>query len=365
MIVIGVSSPATVDAIDAAAADLDLRPDGTLHLRPLGHAAYPWPDALRRRVLAAMPPARVDLGEVCALDTLVGQELGAAARRAVDDLAGGDADLVASSGQPMHRWVVGGRTRGTLQLGHPAWVAERARRPVVGDFRAADVAAGGQGAPLGSVLDALWLGGEAGDGSRPTAALHLDGTATVTVVGAADEPVLCWDAWPGSGHPDEPGRDAGDAHDHDGAARGRDDDGADELTAAAVARSLVRQGPAGGVDRVVLTGPGAYRAGLVDRLRAHLPDGTAVVLSDTLGLPAGAWEPYLSALLGFLGAHGLPGTAAGPHRRRATGARRPAVLGSLTPPGPLPVALPDVPVRRLVLASSPEALLTSPRGSHR
>lgn len=364
MIVIGVSSPAAVDAIGAAAADLDLRPDGTLHLRPLGHAAYPWPDALRGRVLAAMPPARVDVGEVCELDTLVGQELGAAARRAVDDLAGGDADLVASPGQPMHRWVVGGRTRGTLHLGHPAWVAERARRPVVGDFRAADVAAGGQGAPLGSVLDALWLGGEAGDGRRPTAALHLDGTATVTVVGAADEPVLCWDAGRGPGHPDGPGQDADAALDHDGAARVHDD-ALDERTADAVARSLAHDGPAGGVDRVVLTGPGAYRAGLVDRLRAHLPDGTAVVLSDALGLPAGAREPYLSALLGFLGAHGLPGTAAGPYRRRATGARRPAVLGSLTPPGPLPVALPDVPVRRLVLASSPEALLTSPRGSHR
>ncbi|WP_166849287.1 anhydro-N-acetylmuramic acid kinase [Isoptericola sp. BMS4] len=356
MIVIGVSSPAAVDAIGAAAADLDLRSDGTLHLRPLGHAAYPWPDALRRRVLAAMPPARVDVGEVCELDTLVGQELGAAARRAVDDLAGGDADLVASAGQPMHRWVVGGRTRGTLQLGHPAWVAERARRPVVGDFRAADVAAGGQGAPLGSVLDALWLGVEAGDGRRPTAALHLGDTVTVTVVGAAEEAVLCWDAGPGRGYPDVPGPDAGAA----GA-----DDALDELTADAVARSLVRDGPAGGVGRVVLTGPGAYRAGLVDRLRAQLPDGTGVVLSDALGLPAGAWEPYLAALLGFLGAHGLPGTAAGPYRRRATGARRPAVLGSLTPPGPLPVALPDVPVRRLVLASSPEALLTSPRGSHR
>ncbi|MFD6178751.1 MULTISPECIES: anhydro-N-acetylmuramic acid kinase [unclassified Isoptericola] len=425
MIVIGVSSGTSVDAIDAAAADLDLRADGTLHLRPLGHAEYPWPDHLRRRILAALPPAPVDMGEVCQLDTLVGQELGAAARRAVDDLAGGDADLVASHGQTLHHWVVAGRTRGTLQLGNPAWVAERSRRPVVSDFRVADVAAGGQGAPLVSVLDALWLGHDGEDGARDTAALNVGGIANVTVVGAHGAPVLGWDTGPGNclvdhavqrltGRPfDRDGelaaqgavdRDALDAllgepyYDlpvprstgrelYDGeyvatrlAATGL---GADrlstpdlvatltELTAVTVARSLAEHGPAAGVGRVVISGGGARNPVLVERLRAHLPATTTLVTSDELGMPVDGKEAYLFALLGFLGVHGVPGTAAGPQRRQATGARRPVVLGSLTPPTPLPVAPVRGAVTRLVLATSPPdhlarpRHLTTPRGSTR
>ena len=422
MIVIGISSGTSVDAIDAAAADLDLRPDGTLSLRPLGHAEYAWPDHLRRRILAALPPATADLGEVCQLDTLVGQELGAAARRAVDDLAGGDADLVASHGQTLHHWVVAGRARGTLQLGNPAWIAERARRPVVSDFRVADVAAGGQGAPLVSVLDALWLGHDGPAGSGYSAALNVGGIANVTVVGAHDEPVLGWDTGPGNCLLDAAvQRLTGQPFDRDGelAARGVVDpealealldepyydlpvprstgreryDGdyvatrlaaagvradrlgtADlvatltELTAVTVARSLADHAPGGTVERVVISGGGARNPVLCDRLRARLPAGTALVTADDLGLPSDAKEAYLFALLGFLGVHGVPGTAPGPHRRQATGARRPVVLGSLTPPTPLPVGAVGGPVRRLALTTAPSVPTTArdlTRGSTR
>ncbi len=417
MIVVGVSSGTSVDAIDAAAADLALRPDGTLHLRPLGHTEYPWPGALRRRILAALPPAAVDMGEVCELDTLVGQELGAAARRAVDDLAGGDADLVASHGQTLHHWVVGDRTRGTLQLGSAAWVAERAGRPVVSDFRVADVAAGGQGAPLVSILDALWLASDDTDpGARPTAALNIGGIANVTVVGSAGEPVLGWDTGPGNclldaavqrlsggrdgfdrdgllaasgtvddaalaalltepyyaqAPPKSTGRELFDGEHAAGrlAAHGLRLDGADlvatltELTAVTIARSLAEHGPAGGVGRVVVSGGGARNPVLLDRLRAHLPAGTAVVPADDLGLPSDAKEAYLFALLGFLGVHGVAGTAPGPDGRRATGARRPVVLGSLTPPTPLDLPAAGTTVRRLVLANTPHAVVPSPRGT--
>src|SRR5690606_40290201 len=58
------------------------------------------------------------MAEVAQLDTLVGQELGRAGRRAIDDVAGGDVDLVASHGQTVYHWVVGARARGTLQLGN-------------------------------------------------------------------------------------------------------------------------------------------------------------------------------------------------------------------------------------------------------
>src|SRR5690606_12376942 len=109
-----------------------------------------------------------------------------------------DADLVASHGQTLHHWVVAGRARGTLQLGNAAGIAERSRRRVVNDFRVADVAAGGQGAPLVSVLDEMWLGHDGAAGTRYTAALNVGGIANVSIVGARDEPVLSWGTGPGN-----------------------------------------------------------------------------------------------------------------------------------------------------------------------
>jgi anhydro-N-acetylmuramic acid kinase len=417
VIVVGVSSGTSVDAIDTAVADLELAADGTLTLRPLGHGEHPWPAGLRERLLAALPPAPVGVAEWCALDTLVGQALGDAARRAAEEHAGGRADLVASHGQTLYHWVSDGRARGTLQVGQPAWIAERSGLPVVSDLRAGDVAAGGQGAPLVSVLDALWLGGGAeADGDpdrRRTAALNIGGIANVTVVGGVDEPVLAWDTGPGNCLVDAAvQRLAGLPYDRDGAlaaagsvdadalavllddpyyalpvprstgrelfdagyaaarleaaeaTRGRAPDGADlvatltELTAATIARSLARDaGPGAPVGRVVVSGGGAHNPVLLRRLRAHLAahvPGADLVTADALGLPGDAKEAYLFALLGYLGVHGLPGTAPGSGGTRATGARHPVVLGSLTPPAPLPVAAPEAAVRRLVVAPPPD-----------
>lgn len=421
MIVLGLSSGTSVDAIDAAAAELTLGGDGVLRMRPLGHTEYAWPRALRERILKALPPAAVDVAEVAQLDTLIGQELGRAGRRAIDDVAGGDVDLVASHGQTIYHWVVGARARGTLQLGNAAWVAEHTKRPVISDFRVADVAAGGHGAPLVSVLDALWLGrddaatGVSGaPGSGLTAALNIGGIANVSLVGRVDDPVTGWDTGPGNCLLDVAVTAITDgrlAYDVDGelAAQGTVDPGAlaallddpyfaapapkstgrelfdttytarrlasvrpgltgpdlvatlTELTAVSVADALSGRD----VRRVVVSGGGARNPVLLDRLRVALaargPHACEVVTSDALGLPVDAKEAYLFALLGFLSAHGLPGTAAGEHRRRATGARRAVVLGSLTPPTPLPWPAASGPVRRLALANTPHGLQPGPR----
>lgn len=366
MRVLGVMSGTSVDAIDLAVADL--RPDGdTLVLTPVAHAEVPWPDALRADLLAALPPATSDVATWCRLDAEVGRALAAAC---VPLAAEHRVDLIACHGQTLFHWVEDGAVRGTLQVGNPAWVHAATGVPVVSDLRSADIAAGGQGAPLASTLDALWLG------DVPTAALNLGGIANITVVGP-DLPTTSGDTGPASclldvaaeeltGQPcDSDGRLAlagtvdeaalerlladpyyarplpkstGREHFHrayvadllgDRAPTGPDLFATlTELTARTVADAVA----AHRVDRVVASGGGLRNPALLGRLRALL--GVPLLTTDELGLPSDAKEAHLMALLGYLA---VPG---------ATGAARPVVLGSLTPPSGVG-ALDHRPVLRL------------------
>jgi anhydro-N-acetylmuramic acid kinase len=188
--VIGLMSGTSCDGIDAAACDLRLDGD-TLVLRPLGMVTEHYDDELRAGLATAFPPSRTTVRDVCRLDTGIGQAFARAARRANDELCGGRAELAVSHGQTVYHWVDGGRVHGTLQLGQPAWIAEAAGLPVVTGLRTRDVAAGGQGAPLVSLVDALWLAGRPG---RPVA-LNLGGIANVTVLGDRGVP-LAFDTGP-------------------------------------------------------------------------------------------------------------------------------------------------------------------------
>ncbi|WP_163542938.1 anhydro-N-acetylmuramic acid kinase [Occultella kanbiaonis] len=398
MRVLALSSGTSVDAIDVALAELD-DADGVVRMRMVAHTERSWPAQLRRRILAALPPAATDLGEVCRLDTEIGQAFADVGARAIEEW--GAVDLVVSHGQTVHHWVEhgppdggagagdrAGSARGTLQLGSAAWIAARTGRPVIHDLRTADIAAGGQGAPLVSLLDALWLG------DRPTAALNIGGIANITLVG--DGPVRTGDTGPGNCLLDEAiAARTGHSFDPDGAlaAAGRVDppalaalladpyyarplpkstgretfDGGyvtaalgaagvpvpsgndlfatlTELTVRTIAEAIGRDGAR--TERVVVSGGGVRNATLMAGLRSRLP---GVITSDALGLAAEAKEAYLFALLGYLSARGLPGTAPGVGRRRATGARSAVVLGSLTPPAPAPCPPGRDPVHTLVL----------------
>ncbi|WP_188986270.1 anhydro-N-acetylmuramic acid kinase [Saccharopolyspora thermophila] len=370
---LGLISGTSMDGVDVAAVELRLDGD-TIACRSLGHDVVPYPTALREQLLAALPPAQCSPAQLCRLDTLVGQAFATAALVGVE-LAGGHADLVASLGQTLYHWVEpDGTARGTLQIGQPAWIAEATGLPVVSDLRARDVAAGGQGAPLVGVLDALWLADEPGT----TVALNIGGIANITVVGGPHP--RAYDTGPGNALLDLAAHQlTGTAQDTDGriAATGtvRHDlldllladeyyrrpapkstgkehfnadylahvldavptpvDGPDllatltELTARTVADACRAEG----ARKVVASGGGVGNPVLLAALRRRLD--VPVLVSDELGLPADGKEAHLSALLGFLTWHGMTGNTPG-----CTGAGGPRMLGSITP-GAGPLRLPD------------------------
>ncbi|MFF1596810.1 anhydro-N-acetylmuramic acid kinase [Streptomyces mirabilis] len=363
MRVIGLMSGTSYDAIDAAAAELTLEGED-LTLRPLGMVGEAYDGALREALAAALPPAATTLAEVCRLDTLIGQAFAAAAVRADRELCGGRAELVASHGQTVYHWVEDGRAHGTLQLGQPAWIAEATGLPVVADFRPRDIAAGGQGAPLVSLVDLLWLRGRAGT----PVALNLGGIANLTAPDGT-----AFDSGPGCALVDAAvrGLTGGRLHyDVDGAlaARGTVHEplldrllaepyyalpapkttgkelfhlghlrdaltGFGTLTAEDVIATLTRLTArtvadavrSVGATEVIASGGGTRNPALMAMLGAELP-GVPVRTSDALGLPAAAKEAYAFAVLGFLTLHGLTGTDP-----VSTGARHPSVLGSITP----------------------------------
>ncbi|MDX6238064.1 MAG: anhydro-N-acetylmuramic acid kinase, partial [Kribbellaceae bacterium] len=184
MRVIGLMSGTSYDAIDAAAADLRIEGD-TIVLSPLGLLSRPYPESLRAGIAGSLPPASTTMEQVCRLDTGIGQAFAAVAEQAVEQLCDGQADLIVSHGQTVYHWVDGRQVRGTLQLGEAAWIAEATGTPVVSDLRSRDVAAGGQGAPLVSIVDALWLRGRPGT----PVALNLGGIANITVIPGSADPI--------------------------------------------------------------------------------------------------------------------------------------------------------------------------------
>ncbi len=367
MRVIGMMSGTSFDAVDAAAADLELV-DDTVVLRPLGMVSRPYPESVREALVAALPPAATTMEQVCRLDTEIGQAFADLAVRADQELCAGSADLVVSHGQTVYHWVDGGRVRGTLQIGQPAWIAEQTGLPVVADLRARDVAAGGQGAPLVSALDVLLLKGR----RHVSAALNLGGIANITVVDPARDPVA-FDTGPANALIDAA------VHRATGGRQGFDVDGrlaatgqidrdllarllaepyysrpapkstGKELFNLAYLEMIMAERPsletvdlvatltaltaqtvadalgAAEVGEVIASGGGTQNPVLMAMLGDRLPR-VKLLTTDDLGLPSGAKEAYAFAFLGFCTVSGLTATVPS-----CTGARHASVLGSITP----------------------------------
>jgi anhydro-N-acetylmuramic acid kinase len=207
---LGLISGTSADGIDAALVRFENDKP-----RLVDALTHPWPETLRTRILAvAQDETRLDLDAYGRLDVAIGQCFADAAR-ALLARNGAHAKAVRAIGS--HGQTLRHRPAGehpfTLQVGDPSVIAERCGVDVVADFRRADVAAGGQGAPLLPAVHAMLLA----QPGQTRVVLNLGGIANITVLDANGR-VFGFDTGPANGLMDAWClRHRGVAYDADGA----------------------------------------------------------------------------------------------------------------------------------------------------
>lgn len=231
MRVIGLMSGTSADGIDAVLAEIT-GTAGRPQMRQLAFETAPWP-VPGREIIGKLIAGRGGTRAVSRAGFLLGEQFAEAVLRVAKASGTGieEVDLIGSHGQTVwHEVEENGAVQSTLQIGEAAVIAERTGITTVADFRVADVAAGGQGAPLIPIFDRLFL--------RPPASLggcravqNIGGIGNVTLLPpeGSDAPIQAFDTGPGNVLIDWAAARATDGalcFDKDGelAARGRRDD---------------------------------------------------------------------------------------------------------------------------------------------
>jgi anhydro-N-acetylmuramic acid kinase len=381
MLVIGLMAGTSADGIDAALVRLE-GPSTALRWEFLGHAHRPFERGLREAILAACSPASSSVDQLCRLNFVLGEELAQAAQQvAACASPPARAELIGSHGQTVwHDVAADGRVTSTLQIGEAAVIAARTGIATVADFRVADIAAGGQGAPLAPFADYLLFH----DPQKFRAVQNIGGIANVTLLppGCAQADVIAFDSGPGNMIMDalaeraSGGRELIDRNgqmaaegrvhsvwleellDHPYFQRpppkttGRELFGkqyaqnlweqgmalglspqdilatATALTATTIAAPLVAAGITHGrsIDELILGGGGGENPALVRMLASQLPQ-TRILRHEAFGIPSQAKEALAFAILAYAA-----------YRREtnnvpsATGALRPVVMGKMSLP---------------------------------
>jgi anhydro-N-acetylmuramic acid kinase len=384
-------SGTSVDGIDAALCRIDGHArEATVDL--LAFRTTPYPAEIRQDLLHLYDDQTAAVQRMSSLNMVVGGLFGDAvlAICAEGGVASGDLRVIGSHGQtvwhqPHPDPALPYSTRSTIQSGAPAAIAARTSAPVMADFRLADIAVGGQGAPLAPYFD--WA--LQGDASKHRVILNLGGIGNLTWLPAGGDAgdVIAFDTGPGNmlidglvvaltggaaqydadgaiaaagyvdrgllGHlmedpyltarpPKSTGREYYSAREVELIMANADlrpgdlggDDGARQraasviatataFTAESVAHALRTHLPAM-PDQVIVNGGGARNPTLMRMLAEALP-GVEVMPSDATGIDADAKEAMLFALLAHDGLAGLPTNIPS-----ATGASRAVTLGSLT-----------------------------------
>lgn len=378
---VGLMSGTSLDAVDAALVRVGGTADAP-RVRLLAFNSIRYSPATRQRILRVAAGEAVPAREISQLNFLLGELFAEAAlgvcRRA--RISPRRLSVIGSHGQTVfHQGTAtreaGRGIRSSLQIAEPAVIAERMGAPVVANFRARDLAAAGQGAPLVPLVDYLLFK----DRKVGTVTLNLGGIANLTVIpaGARPEQVFGFDTGPGNMVMDALARrHLGKSYDSGGRraacgqvqeellrralgfpffrqappkSAGREQFGeefvrrfflpkgkarsaedllrtASELTARTVAAALGNfVFPRVSARRLIVSGGGAHNRLLLGRIRELAPE-MQVSLSDAWGIPVDAKEAMAFAILADRTLQGLPGNLAA-----VTGARRSVTLGSVYP----------------------------------
>jgi anhydro-N-acetylmuramic acid kinase len=374
MYVVGLMSGTSADGLDAALCEIHGAPPN-LSVRLVAGHSLAYDPALRAQILRACAPQTSTVDALCRLNFGLAETF-ADAVSYIRQLTSIPPDLIASHGQTVwHDVAPDGRVTSTLQIVEAAVIAERTGITTLSNFRARDVAAGGQGAPLVAYVDALTLRSAVGW----RAVQNLGGIGNVTFLpplGAPFEALASFDTGPANVLIDHAMRRlTGREYDHDGAlaasgkldedwlaellehpyfdrtppkttgrelytadyadallaqAAGRGLSAADVLatltafTAASLADQYRRFAPAP-IAEVVIAGGGARNPTLMRLIRQFVAPAR-VLTSDEAGLDSRYKEAIAFAVLGYEAWHQRAGVLLG-----QTGARRAAVLGDITP----------------------------------
>jgi len=385
MIVAGVMSGTSADGINVALVRLSKRGRELPNYQLLAHEEYPFPAPVRRAILGMMNAELASVADLSRLNFLLG-ELYAEAVEKTRRKHRVKLNLVGCHGQTLYHQGAAERFLGrkvavTWQTGEAAVIAARLGVPVVSDFRPADMAAGGQGAPLVPFLDYFLYR----DQQTHRIAQNIGGIANLTAIpaGASLSQVVAFDTGPGnmvmdalmeklfSKRYDRNGKVAATGRALDGVidqlmkapffrqkpprTAGREEfgreyvgrflqlcRGASKPDVVATATALTARSIADAVRRFVLpkfaaarkqaaremivSGGGANNPTLMSMLRqAIAPLAIELHFSDEFGLPAEAKEAVAFALLAHETWHRRPSNVPS-----ATGAKRPAILGKIS-----------------------------------
>ena len=186
--VIGLMSGTSVDGIDAAI--VEIRGHGLETVVDLiAFETFPFPSGVPQRILALCQPDTSHVDDICEMNFYIGHLFAEAVKHILQKsgMSANDIALIGSHGQTIHHLPRDtstdpnvSRYPSTLQIGEPAVIAHETGIPTIADFRVADMAAGGQGAPLIAYPDYLLFR----DSVKKVGLLNIGGIANLTVLPA-------------------------------------------------------------------------------------------------------------------------------------------------------------------------------------
>ncbi len=186
--VIGLMSGTSVDGIDAAVVEITGHSlETTVDL--IAFETFPFLPDVPQRILALCQPDTSRVDDICEMNFYIGHLFAEAVKHILqkNGISTSDIDLIGSHGQTIHHLpgdlntdCKDSRYPSTLQIGEPAVIAHETGIPTIADFRVADMAAGGQGAPLVSYPDYLLFH----DSLKTVGLLNIGGIANLTVLPA-------------------------------------------------------------------------------------------------------------------------------------------------------------------------------------